>query len=528
MAISAGGPTAIDHTQISISPAKITRPESTGAFPRHRLFRLLDRSPPETVIWISGPPGAGKTTLASNWIEERRLPSLWYQVDKADSDPAGFFYYLGLAAKKAAPRCNTALPLLTLDYLHGIEVFSRRFFEDLYSRLQNTGDNPYAAIVFDNYHEITDASPLHEILCEAMSIAPSGIKFIVISRHSPPGAFVRLRANGLMKTIGWKDLKFTLDESNMMVSRLVDEPVSDEALRKLHAETGGWAAGIVLLLEGAKSFGLEYVLSGVPASREIFQYFAGEIFQHADPGTRDFLLKTSMFPLMSPAMAEALTGNHEAHGILSDLTGRNCFTQRLESAPAFYQYHPLFREFLQSMAAETLGPGELKSYEKKAAMILEENGRPEYAFELLKRAEGWADAVGVILRHAPDFTAQGRWQTLDGWIGSLPEAVVREDPWLLYWGGVSRLPRSPAESRALFEKAFSLFKTRRDTEGIFLSIWESSIRRLIASTRTSLMIKRLPCSTRHWRNSRIIRPAKSKPGGKVVGHVYETALASGF
>jgi hypothetical protein len=94
-------------------PAKVIAPEITGYFPRKRLFRLLDDARKRPVIWISAPPGSGKTTLVSSYIDARWLPRLWYQVDERDADVATFFYYLGLAAQRAAPRKRKPLPLLT-------------------------------------------------------------------------------------------------------------------------------------------------------------------------------------------------------------------------------------------------------------------------------------------------------------------------------------------------------------------------------------------------------------------------------
>ena len=91
--------------------AKLSRPRLYDALPRNRLFRLLDEARP-SVIWVAAPPGAGKTTLVASYLESRKLPGIWYQVDSGDADPATFFYYLGLAAsslpspnKHAAFRC---------------------------------------------------------------------------------------------------------------------------------------------------------------------------------------------------------------------------------------------------------------------------------------------------------------------------------------------------------------------------------------------------------------------------------------
>ena len=129
---------------------KITRPGISGVLRRERLFRQLDKSRKQPVIWIAGPAGSGKTTLVSSYLEARGLPCLWYQVDGGDSDIAGFFYYIGLAAKKAAPRCRKPLPILSPEYLQGLDIFARKFFENLYGRLKR----PFV-VVLDNYQELS-------------------------------------------------------------------------------------------------------------------------------------------------------------------------------------------------------------------------------------------------------------------------------------------------------------------------------------------------------------------------------------
>lgn len=115
--------------------AKITRPSMSGVIPRKRLFRLLDGMRTKPVTWISCMAGAGKTTLAASYLDARKLPCLWYSVDGGDSDIASFFYYLGQAAQKAAPKFRKPLPLLAPEYQMGLPVFASRFFEELYRRL---------------------------------------------------------------------------------------------------------------------------------------------------------------------------------------------------------------------------------------------------------------------------------------------------------------------------------------------------------------------------------------------------------
>lgn len=150
--------------------AKVTRPIPSGYFPRRRLYGLLDKARKSPILWITGPPGCGKTALVSSYIESRRLPCLWYKVDESDADLATFFYYLGLAAGKAAPRKKKPLPLLTPERLPGLPVFAQRYFEELSTRLPVP-----CLLVLDDCYRIQDDSPFFETVRVGISRLAPGI-----------------------------------------------------------------------------------------------------------------------------------------------------------------------------------------------------------------------------------------------------------------------------------------------------------------------------------------------------------------
>jgi LuxR family maltose regulon positive regulatory protein len=441
--------------------AKLIRPILADVFLRKRLFFLLDQMRKQPAIWVSGPAGCGKTTLVNSYLEAREIPCLWYEVDEGDADLATFFYYLGQAAKKAAPRKRNSLPLLTPEYLQDIPTFTKRFFEKLYERFQLPG-----VVVFDNYQEVSPVSPFHEAILKGVSNLPSGMNAILISRGSPPSALIRLRANHLMQILAFKDLRLTIEESAGIARLRSKQKLSKETIAELHKGADGWAAGLVLMLERAKIEDIAPQKAGTGRPDEIFEYFASEIFDRTDKKAQDFLLKTSILPKMTARMAEQLSGSSSAGRLLSALSRNNYFTEKRFYSEPVYQYHPLFREFLLSRAKEIFPQESLSALFRTAASLLERDGQIEAAVTLLHETGDHGGIVSFILKHAPSMAAQGRYRQLEGWMSTLPEEVIKENPWLLYWMGICRLPFSPSQSQPYFEEAYQNFNSQRNIAGI--------------------------------------------------------------
>jgi len=445
----------------STSIAKITRPKLSGIAPRERLFTLLDRFKATPVLWITAPGGSGKTTLAGSYLDARALPSLWYQLDQGDGDLAGFFHYLGLAAKKAAPRFRKPLPHLTPEYLLGIPVFTRRYFETLFQRLSHN-----AVMVFDDYQEVPDGSGFPEMLSHAIEAVPDGIRVMILSRTGPPVAFSRLRANRCLAELSWSDMRFTPEESVELLTQHGHSIPVDSVMSELYQRTSGWAAGLVLLTAQAN---LTVPVPETPGnfnSREVFAYFASEIFDRNAPEIQDLLLRTSFMNKVDPAVATRLTGIVNAGEILERLHRDHYFTQRYERD---YQYHPLFREFLLDRARERFSPEQLSGLQRQAAALFEESGAYVTAAGLYLQAGDWENLGRLAFCHAPLLAGQGRWQTLTSWLSAIPPAIIESAPWLGYWLGVSQLPFTPAAARSRLETAYLLFREQGDTIGMLLA-----------------------------------------------------------
>ncbi len=426
--------------------SKLTCPRPVGVLARERLFAALDHRRPSSLIWLSGPAGSGKTTLLSSYLAARKPASCWYQLDSADSEVATFFYYLRLAVNAQA-----TLPLYTAEYHSDLSTFARAFFAAFYRQFEQ----PFV-LAFDNYQDVTDSSALHTLVLEAIAELPPEGCIIIASRSDPPASMVRLRANRGLDVLGGQELALTRKESDALVA-LWGTELSEQALAELYAKTQGWAAGLVLMLDQAATTGNVGEVPDAIGPQLVFDYLAGEVFDELDRATQMLLLNTALLPEFTASMAGKLSGHVDAGDMLSKLYRSYHFVvQKRRAGAHVFQYHPLFREFLQVRASTSLSTKACALLYQRSAQILEEADDLDTAVGLLTHIGAWAKLAALLHRHGEKLLEQGRAETLQRWLELMPEHTHQGDAGLIGLSAACLLRTAPRESRLLSERAYQI------------------------------------------------------------------------
>jgi hypothetical protein len=165
-------------------------------------------------------------------------------------------------------------------------------------------------VVFDNYQDVPIDSALHEVIGAAFAEISDGGRVIVVSRSEPPPTFARHLAQRAIAMLDWPELRFTPAEAVTLVQKLAPGRWSRQTIRSIHESVDGWAAGLVLRLEQARSEAVASSRSKPPGYYHPMSYYgtlpgalygaiqrAGEACSQWDPVAQMHFVDWELIPI---------------------------------------------------------------------------------------------------------------------------------------------------------------------------------------------------------------------------------------
>jgi LuxR family maltose regulon positive regulatory protein len=433
-----------------------------------RLAANLSRA----VTLVTANAGAGKTTLVSDFVRAHAPRFVWYQLDHTDADPAVFLSYIAYGIRQFVPNFGQA----TLAYLRQspAEVGQRpeRAVDALLNEALDQIEQPLV-IVLDDYHHLGADSAVHTAVDRLLAYQPDVLHIIIVSREAPPLQLAKLRSQGALAMIDRNDLLFTGEETQALFNQVFGLDVTAERLAEFRERTQGWVMALQLIRQvsqrqprdGVAVPDLSEILSR--SERDVFDYFAEEVFDFESTRTKELLLRLSLLERVELDICMRLYSDSGCSTILPSLVSRNVFiTLAADAGGEEYRLHPLFRDFLRRRLLSEAGRAGMVAEHARIADFFLRRENWEQAMRHYLEAEEFDLAAKVMADRGQEWIASGALGSLVASADALPvEAMERHPRALTCRAEVARLRGEYDKAQAMLRRAAVLLQGQGDREG---------------------------------------------------------------
>ena len=466
----------MEPQKTSLSVSKITPPRLPRIVYRSRLLKLIEQNKDKKLLLILGQAAQGKSTLAASYVHNLEIPSAWINLSEEDSDPVNLFYSMVLSLQHVLNDVDLSpvlsYPSVSMGPRLEIPLY-REWINAIFERISVP-----IQIVLDGLDRLSSEALSFQFIQVLVEDVPNHIHLMMLSRKEPPFEVQALKMRQEAGILTNEDLAFTQDEIKAFFRELRGMSFASNVLRKVHQLTEGWIGGLILLSETLDRLPedlRERYLSEDIHDRfkgAVFQYFGEEILSSQPASIQEFLIKSSILDIVEPGFVKDFIGIEGASDVLHEHVRKNLFLQSTydEKKGWVFQYHQLFRDFLRAKFRSEIGEKERRSLFIKAGSLYEEKGELEESVKYYLEAKAYDRAMSVIEQIGMNFVQMGRAGDLAQWLQAIPEDLVQENPWLLFYLSMTTRFATAEKNVQNLQKAFSLFSEQEDLRGQLLSL----------------------------------------------------------
>lgn len=382
--------------------------------PRGELVDRLLESRDHPVVLVAAPAGYGKSVLVSQWAAQDPRPFAWLAVDAADDDPTVLLTYLLLALHRVEAVDASVLAAATEPsrepegVLHELGTLLR-------------GRQQPFVLVLDGADCLASPGAVR-VLSTLAEDVPRGSQVVLVARQAPPLDWTALRDRGRLLQLGVADLRLSRVEARALLAS-VGAQQSDAQVDALLDRTEGWAVGVYLAaLALAKADPATDVEAAVDSNSLVADYLREEVLSGLGRDDRDFLLRTSLVPVLTGELCDALLQTTGSQQRLARLADSNVL--RSPRAPGEgYGVHRLLRDLLRA-ELQRREPALVHPLHGRASRWFEAHGQPAEAIAAALAAGDLQRASRLIWSETPRRLATGQLPVLQEWLARLSSRQV--------------------------------------------------------------------------------------------------------
>ncbi|MDQ3041419.1 MAG: hypothetical protein M3R11_03455 [Acidobacteriota bacterium] len=443
---------------------------------RPRLTSILQANINAPVTLVTADAGCGKTTLVAEFLRQQPRQTVWYQLDHTDADPFVFLGYICHGIKRFAPNFGeTLLPYLS-EATDDLLTHPERAVDLLLNEILESIEQPFI-LILDDYHHIGRETIVHRLVDRLLQYSSDMLHLIITTRDLPPLAIMRRRSQATATVISREDLLFTDEEVRELFRTTLNIELKSEEIAEYRERTHGWITALQLVRQVAEQEtrsqseainqpNLREMLK--QSEKDIFDYFAEEVFAREEEETQNLLLHLSLLDSLPLEVCSSLFPKMRCAAELPELVKKNIFlTVAGEShSGEEYRLHPLFREFLLRRFRTEIGRADLARERVRIAEFFLSKQLWEKALPYLLEAEEFERAAQTIAEHGEKWLASGAITTLGIFSEKIPNEFLDKFPRsLLHTAEVARLQGETEMSSSLLGRAVKLLNQQKDFEG---------------------------------------------------------------
>jgi LuxR family maltose regulon positive regulatory protein len=387
---------------------------------RPHLIEVIEKGLWRKLTILCAPPGFGKSTLIAEWSLKAKHPICWFQVDAQDNLLDNFLIYLCNSIRQVKPDfCEEVNQMIKLTPRPSSDYYANEFLKEL-EKLPSK-----VCIVLDDYHLINNLE-IHQFTRKVLEYLPKNIHFIISTREDPPFPLSKYRAKNEITEIRTGDLRFNLQETQILLKIISQTNLSNHDLEVLFNRTEGWAAGIQLaglsLLETSDIDKFIHDFTG--SNRYILDYLVDDVLNQQTSEVRNFLLKASILDRFSAAICNEITHDENSQKLLKIIETSNLFLVPLDDNRIWYRFHNLFSDLLRYRLKQEISSQELKTLHDTAAKWFEANQLWPEAVHHYYQADKPEECTRTAIIYASGLLEDGNAARAIAWMDALPEDIL--------------------------------------------------------------------------------------------------------
>ena len=428
----------------------------TGQFIVHRpqLYEKLNIGLTRKLILISAPAGFGKTTVVSDWIDQNKIPTAWFSLDKGDNEPVEFLSYIISGIQGISKEFGqSSLKLLNSPDRPSGESIVSLLINEILKINQNF------LLVFDDFQLIENGEIL-KLIAYLLEHIPGNIHIVILTRSDPALSVSRLRSQHQLVELRSSDLSFSANDISILFNKKLKLGLSIDDVFSLETKTEGWIAGLqltALSIQHREDIS-EFIQDLKGGNRYIMDYLMEEVLKIQTEDIKEFLLQTSIMEQMSAPLCNAVLNRNDSQLILEALEKNNMIVIPLDDDRNWYRYHHLFRDLLKHRL-HPRGKAAIIELHNKTIEWFMDNSMPLFAIEHAIETENFEKSIQFLGEIVETMWKNGQHNAIMRYGDLLPDEIIKKNvefclyySWILIIAGKNQRAEPFLESAEIITK----------------------------------------------------------------------------